>query len=84
MRLINLKVKPTKENKERRGRKEEKRKKAMVALLVFIMATLTTKKLLDGRGQFGSNVFKIQLDVKKLIKRLNLNNHTLGSGPRRN
>ena len=30
----------------------------MVALLVFMMATLTTKKLFDGRGQFGGNVFK--------------------------
>ena len=57
----------------------------MVALLVFMMATLTTKKLFDGRGQFGGNVFKNSASYKKiLIKRLNLNNHTLGSGPQRN
>lgn len=36
--------------KERRGRNEEKRKKAMVAFLVFIVATLTTKKLFEGGG----------------------------------
>ena len=36
--------------KERRGRKVEKRKKAMVAFLVFIVATLTTKKLFEGGG----------------------------------
>ena len=53
---------PAKE-KERRKKKRGGRKvlrgegkKAMVALLVFMMATLRTKKLFDGRGQFGSNV----------------------------
>ena len=69
LRTINFKS-PTKE-KERRKRKsveEERRrrkKKAMVAFLVFIMATLTTKKLFDGRGHFGGNVFKIQLRYKE-------------------
>ena len=32
------------------------------------MATLTTKKRFDGRGQFGGNVFKIQLDIKNTDK----------------
>ena len=30
----------------------------MVALLVFIMATLEKKKLLDAKGLFGDNVIK--------------------------
>ena len=74
LRTINFKS-PTKE-KERRKRKsveEERRrrkKKAMVAFLVFIMATLTTKKLFDGRGHFGGNVFKIQLDIKNTDKKV--------------
>lgn len=41
---------------------EEEKKKAMAALLGFILATLEIvfdkKRLLDGRGQFGGNVFK--------------------------
>ena len=50
--------------KERRKRKSEDRKegeeknKAMVALLVFIIATLAGKKLLDAKGLFGDNVIK--------------------------
>ena len=63
LRPISLKVIPTKE-KEKRKRKsvEEKRrrrekKKAMIVPLVF-MATLTTKRLFDGRGLFGGDVFK--------------------------
>ena len=34
------------------------------------MATLTTKKLFDGRGQFVGNVFKIQLDIKNTDKKV--------------
>ena len=67
---VTNKAKGKEKKKERRGRKEEKRKKAMVAFLVFIMATLTTKKLFDGRGQFGGNVFKIQLDIKNTEKKV--------------
>ena len=42
---------------------EEDKKKAMVALSGYILATLEIifdkkKRLLDGRGQFGGNVFK--------------------------
>ena len=50
-----------KEKKKERGEgKEEMKKKGMVAHLVFIMATLGLwpKKLLDGKGPFGGNVFK--------------------------
>ena len=42
----------------------------MVALLVFIMSYLDIvfgrKKLLDGKGPFDDNVFKIRLDVYSL------------------
>ena len=54
----------------------------MVALLVLIMATLeivffAEKKLLDGKGPFGGNVFKIRLDMllktrKILLKPFNV------------
>ena len=56
--------------KERRGRKEEKKKKSYGCILIFIMATLTTKKRFDGRGQFGGNVFKVQLDIKNTDKKV--------------
>ena len=56
--------------KERGGRNEKKRereKKPMVALCFSILAPLESfwpKKMLDGRGLFGGNVFsKIRLDV---------------------
>ena len=67
---VTNKGKGKEKKKERRGRTEEKKKKAMVAFLVFIMATLTTKKRFDGRGQFGGNVFKIQLDIKNTDKKV--------------
>ena len=50
-----------KEKNKARRRKGGEEKKAMVLLLVAIMATLEIlwpKKLLDGKGPFGDNVFK--------------------------
>lgn len=59
MRLIRLKITQTKENERRKIGREEK--KVMVALLLFILTMLEMvfekRKLLDGRGLFGSNVF---------------------------
>ena len=60
-----------KEEKKRTRRKkreeEEREKKTMVALCFSILAPLESfwpKKMLDGRGLFGGNVFsKIGLDV---------------------
>ena len=48
------------EKERARRRKGRQEKKPMVAQLVFIMATLGLwpKKLLDGKGPFGGNVFK--------------------------
>ena len=45
-------------------RKGGEEKKAMVALVVFVIPTLE-KKLLDAKGPFGGNVFKIRLDINK-------------------
>ena len=36
-----------------------RREKSMVALVVFTMATLAEKKLLDTKSPIGGNVFKI-------------------------
>ena len=63
---ISSKITVTKEKERRKRSSEEKertQKKAMLALLVFIIATLEivfgqNKKLLDGKGPFGDNVFK--------------------------
>ena len=57
------KITRTKE-KERSKRKSEeaetsRREKSMVALVVFTMATLAEKKLLDTKSPIGGNVFKI-------------------------
>ena len=60
--LISSKITVTKKNKElATGRKREEEKKAMCVLLVVIMALwrhFGRKKLLDGKGPFGDNVFK--------------------------
>ena len=57
------KGKDKKKERLRRKGKKKKKKKNNGALLVLIMGTLETvfgqkKKLFDGRGPFGSNVFK--------------------------
>ena len=62
------KGKEKEKKKQQGGRMEEKRQKAMVALLGFILArdsfrgsleiVFDKKRLLDGRGLFGGNVFK--------------------------
>ena len=56
-----------KKNKEEETRRREREKKPMVALCFSILAPLESfwaKKMLDGRGLFGGNVFsKIRLDV---------------------
>ena len=65
LRPISSKITPTKEKERRKSKSKERerrrREKTMVALLVFIMDTFfgrKKKKLLDGRGLFGDNVFK--------------------------
>ena len=64
LRPISSKITPTKEKERRKSKSKERerrrREKTMVALLVFIMDTFfgRKKKLLDGRGLFGDNVFK--------------------------
>ena len=65
------KITVTKEKERRKRKSEEKEggeeKKAMVTLLVIIIATLEIvfgrKKLLDAKGPFGDNVFKIRVDI---------------------
>ena len=56
-----------KKNEEEETRRRERDKKPMVALCFSILAPLESfwpKKMLDGRGLFGGNVFsKIRLDV---------------------
>ena len=64
LRPISSKITPTKEKERWKSKSKERerrrREKTMVALLVFIMDTFfgRKKKLLDGRGLFGDNVFK--------------------------
>ena len=44
----------------------------MVALLVFIMATLEKKKLLDTKGPFDGKFSKIWLDIQCILPRIML------------
>ena len=73
LRTINFKS-PAKE-KERRKRKSveaerRRRKKSYGCILSFYNGHVDNKKLFDGRGQFGGNVFKIQLDIKNTDKKV--------------
>ena len=71
-----------KEKKKEQGEeKEEKRKKAMVAHLLFILIVLGEKKLLDGKGPFGDNVFKNPAKYTLLIGPLQLAIHVVQNRP---